>query len=240
MAGHQRTSVIAMDGLNVVTGALPLTLEQIAVEFETFTHIPIQRSTVLHRLIDTLRRQTKYRPRMQHVVGHHTSTEGVFMITVPVIQQAALLAKEQVVAPGFVGAAPVGGFVDKRLVGRGHLAVLDQTDLHLINTTWQHSGIKRLQARLDRLTVNQYSIAVDLRHGRPVGGDINGRGTWRTVVDRQAVAAAEHHAQGCVRAAAKQAWLASKSLSSRGEVAQAKEMTVNQPFAIQLLKVIAR
>ncbi|MNN52830.1 hypothetical protein D3C81_1675510 [compost metagenome] len=133
MAGHQRAVVVAVDGLQVVAVAMALSLEQVGVELETVTHVPVQRGAVLHGFINALGRQAENRPGVHQVVGQHAGTEAVVMVAVPVAQQAALAAKEQVVAPRRIGTAPVAGLVDEGLAARSHLTVLDQADLDFID-----------------------------------------------------------------------------------------------------------
>ncbi|MNP00244.1 hypothetical protein D3C76_920330 [compost metagenome] len=238
MAGHQRAVVVAVDGLQVIAVAMALSLEQVGVELEAVTHVPVQRGAVLHGFIDALGGQAENRPRVHQVVGQRAGAEAVVMVAVPVAQQAALAAKEQVVAPRRVGTAPVAGLVDEGLAARSHLTVLDQADLDFIDAAGQHRGIQGLQTRLHRLAVDQHAIAVDLGHGRAIGGDVDRRGAGRAAVDHQAVAAAEHHAQGGVGARPHQAWLTGQALGAGGEVAETIEMFFDQALGVQLVKVV--
>ncbi|MNH10115.1 hypothetical protein D3C79_695830 [compost metagenome] len=113
LAEHQRTRGVVVDALQVIAVAVVFGVKNTAIELERIEHIPVQRTAILQKLVDSLGREPEHRPRMQQVVGEDAGRQAVVIVLVPIAPQAALLTKINVVAPGRLGVAPVGGLVDE-------------------------------------------------------------------------------------------------------------------------------
>ena len=192
----------------------------------------------MHFLRDALGINPQNHSRVQQVIDQGTVSQPLIVLHVitPVVQQLAAFPGKNAVTPGLIGITPVGGFVD-HFFGRGrHLAILDQTHLHRVDTTGQTPGVQGLQAAGNRLAVNQHAVAVHLDQALPAWRDINGVGTGAGVADRQAVAGAIHETQRGVRAGAKIARPAVHTQCVGGEIAQAEKVAGELALAVKLVQ----
>ncbi|MNP14736.1 hypothetical protein D3C76_1070700 [compost metagenome] len=96
-----------------------------------------------------------------------------------------------------------------------------------------------MQARLDRLAVDQHTIAINLDHAWAAGCDVDRRGTGHAVIDGQGVAGAIHDAHRTIRASPQQPRLAHDAIIVRGKKTQPPKAVFHQTLAVQLLGVVA-
>ncbi|KWV89490.1 hypothetical protein PFLmoz3_00912 [Pseudomonas fluorescens] len=176
---------------------------------------------------------------MQQVIERRAGRHRTRGLLVPVAEQLGFAPGEQVVAPAVFGVAPVTGLVHQLLGSAGGEAVFHQAYFHFIDTAGQWPGVQGLQAGGHGLGVDQQAVAINLYRCLTVGGDVDRVHAGLGVVDRQAVGAAVHDAQGSVGAGAEAAKLTGQAIGIGGEVAKAKKLPFQFTLGIQLMNRVA-
>ncbi|MNX89081.1 hypothetical protein D3C86_1210810 [compost metagenome] len=235
MAHHQTAGTIVVERLQIGAGAVVFGLVQIGIEADAVGQAPVDGTAVLQRVTHLTRRQPEDYPWMQQVVDRGACRRIATVLLIPVAQQFAFLAGEQVVAPALLNVAPVGRFVDQLLSGRGDLAVFYQAHFHIVDAAGQWAGIEGLQSGGHRLGVEQQTIAINLHRRLAIGGDIDRINAGFGAVDCQAVGTAIHHAHGGVGAGAERTGLAGQAFGIGGEVAQAEKTALQFALGVELV-----
>ena len=189
---HHATGGIVADRLHIKPHTMFAGVKDVGIDVGRITGVPVDRTAHRTLFADLLDHGTQYGARVGQVVDHPADCQIVVFVVAVSVQQVALLPDKRAVAPALLGVAPVRRLIDQLSLGGRHLAVLNQTHLHLVNTTGQAAGIDELQARLYRLGIDKAAITIDFNRALAIGRHVDRVNAGAGTVDGQAVGRADH------------------------------------------------